>query len=359
MARMQTGSVVAQAESPALVIDERILDANLARMAAFSASTGLALRPHVKTHKSVEIARRQIAAGAIGITVATLSEAEVFSHAGFDDIFVAYPLWIDEFKLVRLERILEHSSLLIGIDSVAGAAQLAAAGNSGRLAVMIEIDSGHHRSGVQPTEAGALARAATDAGLDVAGVFTFPGHSYSPATRQSAAIEEQGALGAAVASLADHGISARVVSGGSTPSVQFASGSVLTEVRPGVYVFEDAQQWELGTCTPDEIALTVVATVVSRSPDHLILDAGSKALGADRAAFSTGFGRLLDHPAARISSLSEHHGTVVGIDLPLGSRVRVVPNHVCSAVNLADHYVIASVDGSERSWPVDARGRNR
>jgi D-serine deaminase-like pyridoxal phosphate-dependent protein len=166
-------------------------------------------------------------------------------------------------------------------------------------------------------------------------------------------------LATAVTSLSVRGITARVVSGGSTPSLEFADSDVLTEIRPGVYVFGDAQQWELDATAPADIALTAVATVVSRSPDHLILDAGSKVLGADRAAYATGFGRLLDYPDARLTALSEHHATVVGVDLPVGKRVRVVPNHVCAAVNLADEYLVASASAEHKSWPVDARGRNR
>jgi D-serine deaminase-like pyridoxal phosphate-dependent protein len=349
------------APTPALVVDEAILDANIARMAAFTASAGLKLRPHVKTHKSIEIARRQRAAGASGITVATLSEALVFAEAGLSDIFAAYPLWIDDFRRAELEQLLDRTSVMLGLDSAESAEQLARAGFGSRdgLAVMIEIDSGHHRSGVQPAEAGDLARAAMDAGLDVAGVFTYPGHSYSPDARRSAAQDEHDALEIAVASMTASHVPARIVSGGSTPSLEFATSSVLTEVRPGVYIFGDAQQWELGTCAPDTIALTALATVMSRSPDHLILDAGSKVLGADRPTYASGYGRLLDFPDARITALSEHHATVVGIDLPLGARVRVVPNHVCTTVNLADEYQVRSPAGKLASWPVDARGRNR
>jgi D-serine deaminase-like pyridoxal phosphate-dependent protein len=347
--------------TPALVVDESILDANIVRVAEFTARAGLALRPHVKTHKSIEIARRQIAAGAVGITVATVSEAEIFARAGFDDILIAYPVWIDESKTSALQHVLELSSVILGVDSVDGARQIAGVdrAEAGRLSVLVEVDSGHHRSGVQPPDAGTLAASAQDAGLDVAGVFTFPGHSYSPQTRESAARDEQEALSIAAASLADHGIQPRIVSGGSTPSLEFAGSSVLTEVRPGVYVFGDAQQWELGATSPASIALTVLATVVSRSPGRIILDSGSKVLGADRGAYSTGFGRLLDYPDARIPALSEHHATVVGVDLPLGTHVRVAPNHVCAAVNLADEYVVAGRDGGLASWPVDARGRNR
>ena len=358
---MKTSAVTTtSAPTPSVVIDEAMLDANIARMAAFVASAGLTLRPHVKTHKSIEIARRQLTAGATGITVATLSEAMIFADAGCHDIFVAYPLWLDAPKKAALRHLLEHSSILVGIDSAESAIQIASTGLSetGRLAGMIEVDSGHHRSGVQPEKAGEIAEAAKHAGLDIAGVFTFPGHSYSPTTRQSAAHDEHEALQTAVASLADRGITARVVSGGSTPSLEFADSTVLTEVRPGVYVFGDAQQWELGTMSPGDIALTVLATVVSRTPGHVILDSGSKALGADKGPYSSGFGRLLDHPDARITALSEHHATVTGLNLERGARVRVVPNHVCATVNLADEYLVASPNGMATVWPVNARGRN-
>lgn len=357
------GRVTAATQSvptPSLVIDEERLDHNIAAMAAFAARAGLALRPHVKTHKCVEIARRQVAAGAIGITVATISEAEVFATAGATDIFIAYPLWLDDDKAVRLRRVLQSTPLLIGIDSAEGAGRLAlgTAGLSERLSVLVEVDSGHHRSGVTPAEAGQVASAAAQLGLDVAGVFTFPGHSYAPDTRRTAAVDEMHALAEAVLALKHEGIMARIVSGGSTPSVEFADASVLTELRPGVYVFGDAQQWELGTCAPENIALTVCTTVVSRTPERVVADAGSKALAADRGSFSTGFGRLLDHPEARLSAISEHHVTITGIDCRPGTRLRVVPNHVCTAVNLADEYVVERNGEVIGSWPVDARGRN-
>ena len=355
----------AELPTPTLVIDEARLDGNIAKMAAFAAERGLALRPHVKTHKSVEIARRQVAAGATGITVATLSEAEVFAAAGFTDIFIAYPLWLDADKTARLRRLLQaspvgSSPLLIGVDSDEGAerAARAADGLLDRLAVLVEVDSGHHRSGVAAAQAGTVAAAATRAGLDVAGVFTFPGHSYSPAGRRTAAADEARELAAAVAALAGAGVSARIVSGGSTPSAEFADATVLTELRPGVYVFRDAQQWELGMSTPEDIALTVQAAVVSRRGDHLIADAGSKVLGMDRGSFSTGFGRLPDHPEARVTALSEHHATITGVDLPAGSRITVVPNHVCIAVNLADEYVVMRGGAVIGRWSVDARGAN-
>ncbi len=145
-----------------------------------------------------------------------------------------------------------------------------------------------------------------------------------------------------------------------TPSLRDTDTSTVTEVRPGVYVFGDAQQWELGTMAPEDIALTAVGTVVSHAGGRAVLDAGSKVLGADRAAYATGFGRLLDHPDARIVALSEHHAVVDlgGAPLPrLGETVRVVPNHVCAAVNLADELWVEE-QGLLHPWPVSARGRN-
>jgi D-serine deaminase-like pyridoxal phosphate-dependent protein len=345
--------------TPSLVVDETKLDANITAMAAFARTAGIALRPHVKTHKSFEIARRQVAAGATGITVATIAEAELFAAAGFTGILIAYPLWLDVDKTARLRGVLERTPVIVGVDSAAGASRLAEAtsGLHDRLSVLVEIDSGHHRSGVDAAEAAAVATAAVRAGLDVAGVFTFPGHSYTP-DRRAAGADESRALAAAVRSLAEVGITARIVSGGSTPSAEFADASVLTEMRPGVYVFGDAQQWELGTTTPEAIALTVHSTVVSQRGDHLIADAGSKVLAADRGAYSTGFGRLLDHPSARITALSEHHATITGVSLEPGTIVRIAPNHVCVAVNLSDEYVVVR-DGAEVGrWPVDARGAN-
>jgi D-serine deaminase-like pyridoxal phosphate-dependent protein len=353
--------------TPALIVDLEVLDANITAMAAHARSHGLALRPHAKTHKSVQLARRQRAGGAAGLTVATLGEAEAFAAAGFDDLFIAYPLWVDAAKGHRLARLLESARVAVGLDSVEAARALAAGlpGRSGhdRLTVLVEVDRGHHRSGVAPQDAGALADLAAHSGLEVRGVFTFPGHSYSPGRRGDAARDEQRALKAAAASLTAHGVPAEVVSGGSTPSAAHATGGVLTELRPGVYVFGDAQQWELGSIAPEQIALCCLATVVSHGGGNLVLDSGSKALGADRASWATGNGRLLDHPDARIVQLSEHHAVVTwpeGTPLPeIGSRLRVVPNHVCNAVNLADELVVVRDGEVVDVWPVLARAANR
>jgi D-serine deaminase-like pyridoxal phosphate-dependent protein len=339
--------------TPYLLVDADVLRGNVDAMAAHARDLGLALRPHAKTHKSVEVARLQLAAGAVGLTVATVSEAEVLVDAGCLDLFVAYPLWVDGARGARLRALAERATVAVGVDSVEGARALAAQGPG--TAVLVEVDSGQHRTGVRPDEAGAVAEGATRAGLDVRGVFTFPGHSYQPGAQAEVAAEESAALRTAARSLSGHGIEPRVVSGGSTPTAGAVDGDVLTELRPGVYVFGDAQQWELGTTTPDSIALTCLATVVSHGAGTLVLDSGSKAIGADRAPWTTGWGRLLDHPEARVTQLSEHHAVVAWDDSPappLGSRLRVVPNHVCTAVNLADELVLTTGE----VWPVAARG---
>ena len=343
--------------TPFLRVDEARLRANVAQAAERAAAAGVALRPHAKTHKCVEIARLQLEAGAVGLTVATIGEAEAFAEHGVEDLFIAYPLWLTDDAARRLRDLADRVDLAIGIDSAESAQRAARLLDGTGVVAMVEVDSGHHRTGAPPLDAGRLAAAAVEAGLPVRGVYTFPGHSYAPDGRAAAATDEARALTEAVESFREAGLEPDVVSGGSTPSLADSDTGVLTELRPGVYVFGDAQQWELGSMPPEEIALVCRATVVSHASGHLVLDAGSKALGADRAAWATGWGRLPAYPDARVVQLSEHHGVVdlAGAGLPaLGTQVDVVPNHVCNAVNLADEL---RTDSGER-WAVVARGRN-
>jgi D-serine deaminase-like pyridoxal phosphate-dependent protein len=350
-----------QPPTPYVSVDVDVLDRNIARMAAFTRERGLSLRPHAKTHKCLEVARRQLRAGAAGLTVATVAEAEVFAAGGCEDLFVAYPLWVDRGRGARLRAVAERAAVWVGVDSVEGAQALARHAGRG-VEVVVEIDSGHRRSGVRPADAGAVALAADRCGLRVRGVFTFPGHGYGPGLGEGVAAEEAVALVDAAEGLRTAGFAPDVVSGGSTPTAAWSNVGALTEIRPGVYVFNDAQQVELGTCAMGDAALSVVATVVSRSADRVILDAGAKVLGADRAAWASGYGRLADVPEARVTVLSEHHATVTlppGADLPArGTTLRVLPNHVCATVNLADELVVASGGRIVDRWAVAARGAN-
>ncbi|MBE0009638.1 MULTISPECIES: D-TA family PLP-dependent enzyme [unclassified Arthrobacter] len=363
-------AVPAGIETPEVLIDRDILERNIDRMATAVRAKGIDLRPHVKTHKMPEIASRQLAAGAVGLTVATIGEAEVFVQHGARDVFIAYPLWVTPHHARRLAELGSLARVAVGTDSVEAAQAMGAALSDAtdRIEVLVEIDSGHHRSGVSPSHAVEVAESAAAAGLRVSGVFTFPGHSYAPGMPVKAAEQEHFALEEAASLLRSAGFDISRISGGSTPTAALAVQSSANEVRPGVYVFGDAQQLELGRCTLDEIALTIAATVVSRhqgagsTPRRCVLDAGSKIIGSDRPAWASGFGRLMDYPEARISALSEHHATVIwpdGSELPaLGARLRVIPNHVCLTMNLVDEATVVSGDAVIARWRVDARGKN-
>jgi D-serine deaminase-like pyridoxal phosphate-dependent protein len=439
--------------TPVLVVDQARLDRNLRDMAGSAAGRGTRLRPHAKTHKTAQIGRRQLDLGAVGLTVATIGEAEHFAGAGMTDLFIAYPLWPSAARLVRLEALAERIRLRLAVESTEAAAGLARLSRLPRPPeILIEVDSGHHRTGIGPAQVGEVAIGVARAGLPVAGVFTFPGHSYAPGGRAQAAQDEAAALAAASVALRSAGIEAVAArragrggaedagqhgdadsprqnsgagqhggadsprqnsgagqhggadrprqnsgaasagqhsgaedaggrgagqysadaractgaerSGGSTPTAALRAEPPVTELRPGVYVFNDAQQLELGVCGGDQIALAAAATVVSRhESSRFVLDAGSKVLGADRQPWSTGFGRLLNWPEARIVAISEHHATVVlppGSAAPeLGDIVAVVPNHVCTAVNLTDELLIVREGKVVDTWRVMARGANR
>lgn len=362
----------AEIDTPEIIIDRDVLQRNIDRMATAVRAKGLHLRPHVKTHKVPEIAEMQLAAGAVGLTVATLGEAEVFAEHGAKDIFIAYPLWVGPRQADRLRQLAVKARIAVGLDSREAAETMAASlGRAvGQVEVVLEIDCGHHRSGIAPDAVVGVAQAASRGGLRVTGIFTFPGHSYAPGMPLKAMDEERLALGEAAGLLNAAGFHVAHRSGGSTPTAALTAGdSGATEVRPGVYVFGDAQQLELERCAAEDIALTIAATVVSRHegtdlmPRRVILDSGSKILGGDRPGWTTGFGRLLDHPDARITALSEHHATVVWPEeatLPaLGDRLRVVPNHVCIAMNLVDDVTVVSGGNIVDRWHVAARGRNK
>ncbi|MDW6058964.1 alanine racemase [Streptomyces sp. FXJ1.4098] len=353
--------------TPALVVDPDVLDRNISRMAEASRAQGFALRPHAKSHKCAQIADRQLRSGARGLSVATIGEAEAFAQVGADDLFIAYPVWLDAEKAQRLRRLADDVALSVGVESVEGAQRLgnAVRGSARTVEVLIEVDSGSHRTGVQPHAAGEVGKAAADAGLNVVGVFTFPGHGYGhdARARERAARDEERTLGEAAQALRDLGLGVRVVSGGSTPTVGQWQPGAVNELRPGVYVFNDATQLAIGTCGVEDLALTAVATVISvPAPDRFVLDVGSKVLGSDRSSWVTGHGYLPQFPQATITGLWEHHAVVRlprGTRGPrLGSLVAVVPNHVCTPVNLANELLVVREREVIDRWDVTARGAN-
>ena len=296
--------------TPSVLVDLDILERNIARMAARAREAGVRLRPHAKTHKCPEIARLQRAAGAWGLSVAKVGEAEVFADAGFDDLFVAYPV-VGEDKGRRLVTLAERVRLAVGADGVDGARTLAApfraAGRA--LDVLLKVDVGYGRVGVLPEHAVELARQIVEMpGLRLRGVFTHAGHGYLAETKTAVdeiAAQEGGRLAATVADLRAAGFPVEEVSVGSTPTAAVAMRVPgVTECRPGNYVFHDASQVALGTCGIEDCALTVVATVVSvPAPDRAVVDAGSKTLSSDplrpRAG---GYGQLRGRRAASRSS---------------------------------------------------------
>ncbi|WP_030953786.1 alanine racemase [Streptomyces sp. NRRL S-481] len=353
--------------TPALVVDPEVLDRNISRMAEASQSQGFDLRPHAKAHKCAQIAGRQLRAGARGLSVATISEAEEFAGAGVDDLFIAYPVWLDAGKAQRLRRLADEVALRVGVESAEGAQRLGKAvrGSARRVEVLVEVDSGSRRTGVQPAAAGEVGKAAVDAGLDVVGVFTFPGHGYGhdAQARERAARDEDRTLGEAAGALRDLGLDVPVVSGGSTPTVGQWQPGVVNELRPGVYVFNDATQLAIGTCEVEDLALHAAATVISvPAPDRFVLDVGSKVLGSDRSSWVTGHGYLPQFPQGSITGLWEHHAVVrlpEGVRGPrLGSVVAVVPNHICTPVNLADELLVVQDRQVVDRWQVTARGAN-
>lgn len=352
-------------DTPAVVIDLDRVDANIARMQDLLDDRGVDLRPHAKTHKSPFFAQRQLAAGAIGITVAVLGEAQVMADAGIEDVFVAYPVWAVGEKARRLRELAGRVRLAVGVDSVEGAGQLARAldGARDRPGVLIEIDSGEGRTGTDADRVVEVARAVVDGGLELRGVFTHGGHAYrGPDRVVGAATDEETTLGAVVGRLRRSGFDVPVVSAGSTPTSVASSAAPITEERPGTYVFGDRQQANLGGSDPSSLALVVAATVVSTAVDgRCVLDSGAKALAKDKPGWLAGHGIVPQLPGAVIRDLYDHHAVVdLPPDLPrprVGDVVAVVPNHVCPVVNLTDELVLTR--GGERieTLPVLARGR--
>jgi D-serine deaminase-like pyridoxal phosphate-dependent protein len=362
------GALPSGLDTPCLVVDLDRVEGNIARMAEAAGARGVSLRPHAKTHKSVALARMQLDAGATGITVGTLGEAEVMAAAGIDDIFVAYPLWADGPKAKRLRDIHRQASLAVGLDSIEAADLLAAAtsGSPSRLHVLIELDSGGHRSGVtDPESAVRVARRARDVGLEVIGAFTHGGHGYrAPGAAVGAAADEVAILGAAAAALAADGFAIERISAGSTPTAVLAATGPVNEIRPGTYVFGDRQQLVLGSIPADGIGLVIAATVVSTAVGgQVVLDAGAKTLTKDRADYVEGFGLLPEYPEAVVERLYDYHAAVTipsGSPSPrLGQVVAIVPNHVCPVVEQFDEFVVVRGREIVGRWPVDARGRSR
>jgi D-serine deaminase-like pyridoxal phosphate-dependent protein len=361
-------------ETPHLLIDGAKMDRNIEKMAAIARERGVQLRPHVKTHKIPMIARRQLEAGAAGITVAKVSEAEVMADGGIRDIFIAYPL-VTESKIRRAIRLSRGGvRLIVGVDSLEGGKSLSrvATLEDHELEVRLEVDTGLRRTGVSFDGAVELATGITALEkVRLSGIYTFRGYVLedgSPTFDLKRAGLEEGRLMASLADLMrDRGISIRDVSLGSTPTAEYA-GEVegVTEIRPGTYVFYDRMQVRLGACSLEECAASVVATVVSRpSEDLVIIDGGSKTFATDVQPGTEplnleGFGHIVGYPDAVLERLTEEHGMLQvseECDLGVGDTLRIIPNHVCSTVNLHNEVSFADGTGAVERIEVSARGK--
>ncbi len=380
--------------TPALLIERERLLGNIDRMQSLAEREGVNLRPHTKTHKSVEIARIQRSRGARGITVAKTSEAEVFAEAGFDDIRIASTVFGTD-KWERIARLAKNINISFCIDSAAaveGASKVFEA--SGLVVdVLMEVDPGYHRCGVDPDtdEAIEIARMITKAkGLRLTGLLTHAGQGYyGPSNGESraealriASEEERDSMLRLAARLHKAGIEGVHPDGfelsiGSTPTMSAFTNATMhgfriTEIRPGNYVFNDMIQVTLGVARMADCALTVLSKAISRHRDRsgkerLFLDAGKKVLTSDTGALTDGYGTILFNaatmtplPHARITALSEEHGWVQipgGATIDIGNDVRIVPNHACVVVNTQDNMYLVNGDEVVGTIAVDARGK--
>jgi len=360
--------------TPALLIAAGRLETNISRMQQRATESGKFLRPHIKTHKCPDIAKRQLAYGAGGITVAKSSEALVFGAAGFTDIFIAsqvtQPLKTDTLRKlatkIRLLCAADHRDQLALYEKVVPPTK--------KLSLRIEIDCGFGRCGLLPDDprlvelAGAID---ASAGLELEGLFTHGGQAYSAESieaRQNAAQAEAEALLEARNRLKAIGIEVATLSVGSTPTAEFAFEQPgITEVRPGNYVFYDGIQNALGVCEKEQISLFVLATVMSLpAAGRVVCDAGSKALSSDRGAHAAhilpGFGQLACG-RGYLERLSEEHGIIRWDEKEpppkIGEPLLIIPNHACVASNLYDTFYLIEEGGSVQSLPIAARGKSQ
>jgi D-serine deaminase-like pyridoxal phosphate-dependent protein len=324
-------------DTPAMLIDLDIAEANIASMAAFAERAGVRLRPHIKTHKSVAMAQRQLAAGAAGLCAATVTEAEVLARAGLTDITLAYPI-VGTRKLGRLAGVCRAADVTLVADSAAvvdGYREVA--GTVGRtLTVLIDVDTGMHRTGAPPEAVVALAgHIRASAGLGLGGILTHAGHAHDVTSQpgiEQVARREAATMGAVRADLERAGFEVAVVSAGSSLTARYLSAADgITEIRPGTYVYNDLRTLACWSCTPEQIAATMLATVVSADGSRVTVDAGSKTLTTTTDAVF-GSGHLAGRPDSAFTRTSEEHGvlTVPGLPaLTVGERVRILPVHVC------------------------------
>jgi D-serine deaminase-like pyridoxal phosphate-dependent protein len=367
--KIEPGMRLEELDTPAMLVDLERMENNILSWQSSISACGVALRPHVKTHKIPEIARLQLEAGARGITVAKVGEAEVFAQHGFNDIFIAYPV-VGPQKWLRCAELARLCNLIVGVDSGFGARGLdSAAREAGvKMTVRLEIDAGLKRSGVRPDAALELCQEILALpNLELDGIFGFRSIFFAATSGKS--LEQLGTEeGEFFVSIAEHlrsrGVPIRHVSLGSTPTARFAARVAgVTEVRPGTYVFGDYMMAERAAFGDENLALSILCTVVSQSQaGQVTIDGGSKTFCGDSIPGKldlAGYARSLDG-TAYLESMSEEHGIVKLSEharLELGDRVAFYPIHVCTTVNLSDELIGIRHGRVEKIWQVLARGK--
>lgn len=360
--------------TPALAVDLDKLQRNISEMAERARKAGKDLRPHIKTHKTPIIAHMQIKAGAVGITCAKLGEAEVMAAAGIEDIFIAYPIvGPDKIeRLLNLERWVPRISTAVDTFEAARALNTAAVARGQCIDVIVEVEAGYRRTGMEPGER--MLRFVQEIvtsmpGLRYKGLMYMAGDTckYLEQEKQLAG-EQAGAKVAtdAAALLRAHGIETEVISGGSTPGAQYMDRlEGVTEYRVGCYVFGDMKYADLGAHTRDQMSLTILTTIVSvpsvLEPDHFVVDAGSKTLTHSGAVTTPGYGTFVQYPDLIVNVASEEHGAVYlpkGMKSPaVGTKLDIYPNYVSDVVNLSDTLWVVQDDEVTAIWDILARGK--
>lgn len=363
-----------QLETPCLVIDIAQVRRNIIDMQRQITAAGCALRPHIKTHKMPLFARMQIEAGACGITCAKVGEAEIMADGGIQDIFIAYPL-VGAFRIRRaLELAPRLRRLILAVDSLPGAQALSAAAEATgqTVEVRLEIDTGAGRTGIPMNQSVALAgQIARLPGLRLTGIYTFKSLLYqgSPTTDNGLAAQEEGRLMAQAAQqLRASGIEIRDISAGSTPTgLGVAQTGLVTEVRPGTYLFNDLLLCREHAATPEAIAVRYITTVVSANhPGYAVVDGGCKTFSTDLVPntpphFFPGYAEVEGRPDLILQRMNEEHGMVVSTagatGLQVGDILSLLPLHVCTAVNLQNAVYLLWEDGHLTHESVAARGQ--
>lgn len=354
--------------TPVLVVDATIVRRNIAGMAHYAENHGLGLRPHTKTHKSRMLAQLQMDAGAIGLTVAKVGEAEAMRSVAAD-VLMAYPA-VDQARCERISQLARSNTIRVAVDSTTAVETLAAASRhaDSTIGLLVEIDVGMGRTGVtSAVETLSLAQLIDRTpGVRLDGLMCYPGHIWASSTQQQPSITAVDvALREAVERWKDHGLAAPIVSGGSTPTArQSHLMKSITEIRPGTYIFNDMNTVRGGYCAIDDCAARIICTVVSTAvKNQVVIDGGTKTFTSDLCipARESGHGHVVEYPEAKVSRLSEEHGQV-DVSLcsrrpKIGERVTVIPNHVCPCINLQDAFWWIEPDGPVRQITVDARGR--